>query len=347
VATDRSGVLVSRDGGSSFQPSNNGFSHRQVTAVVADNKVPECFYAALLNNREYGSVYRSEDNGVHWQQLDKGLGGRDVFSLDQDEDGRLVAGTNQGVFALESKSALWRPINLVLTEISVSVPNRKRKKKSDPKTIVKKEWKKSELSGRVFQLRAGTSSWFAATSQGLYRSLDSGSSWTGGSVMGRREFVSVAFDRDYVLASSPDALFLSLDGGDTWEQLTLPPFVTRLYRVEFGPSSSDLWVSTHMGTFHSKDRGKTWQHVMAGQPLTNVSYVSYDRQNARMLAIADARRRIYESRDGESWALAADSHWPIRNIIVTAGRLYAVTDFSGIVAQELGSTATNSAGGGK
>ena len=346
VATDRSGVIISRDGGNSFRSSNRGFSHRQVTAIVADRTHPERLYTALINNREFGSVYRSEDGGAHWQQLDKGLAGRDVFSLEQGDDGRLIAGTNQGIFALQANDSIWKPSNLVLTEKYITVPNRKRRKKSDPKTIVRREWQKSQLSARIFQVRTAPEHWFAATSQGLYRSLDAGKSWTGGSVMGRSEFISVAMDNEYVLASSPDALFLSHNGGDTWEQLTLPPFVSRLYRVEFGPGNSNLWISTHMGTFHSKNGGKTWEHVMAGQPLTNVSYVSYDRQTSRLLAVGDGRRRIYESRDGEAWTLAADSHWPIRNVVVNGGRLYVVTDFSGIVAQPLGSQSIAAAGGG-
>ncbi|MGZ4816324.1 MAG: WD40/YVTN/BNR-like repeat-containing protein [Terriglobales bacterium] len=346
VATDRSGILVSHDRGTSFQPSNHGFSHRQVTALVADREHPERLYAALINNREYGGIYRSEDGGSHWEQLDNGLGTRDIFSLEQAESGQLIAGTNQGIFALETNGSVWKPINVVLTEKFITAPNRHRRKKSDPETKIRREWAKSEMTGRVFQVKLDSGKWFAATSQGFYRSLDTGKSWTGGSVMGHKQFVSVAVHGDSVLASSPEAVLLSRDGGNGWEQLTLPPFVSRIYRVEFGPNDSSVWISTHMGTFHSKDAGKTWEHVMAGQPLSNVAYISYDRQNARLLAVADARRRIYESRDGDQWTLAADSHWPIRNLVVTRGHLYAVTDFSGIVEQPLPAATATSSGGG-
>ena len=346
VATDRSGVLVSRDGGNTFQPSNHGFSHRQVTAVVADREHQDRLYAGLVNNREYGGVYRSEDGGSHWEQFDKGLGSRDIFSLEQASSGLLVAGTNQGIYALEVSGSVWKPINLVLTEKFVTVPNRHRRKKSDPKTVVRRQWNKSTITGRIFQVRVDSEKWFAATSQGLYRSLDAGKSWTGGSVLGQKEFLSVAVDHDSVLASSPERVLLSRDGGNAWEELTLPPFVSRIYRVEFGPNDASLWIATHMGMFHSKDAGKTWEHVMAGEPLSNVSYVSYDRQNSRLLAVAGARQRIYESQDGDQWTLAADSHWPIRNVVVTSGRLYAVTDFSGIVAQPLAAATATSQGGG-
>lgn len=346
VATDRTGVLVSRDGGNSFVPSNRGFSHRQVTALVADRNNPDRLYAALVNNREYGGVLTSDDGGERWEKFDSGLGLRDVFSLDQSGNGHLIAGTNNGVFELDDHSSLWKPINLVLTEKTTMVPNRHRRKKSDPKTVVHHEWVKSELTGHVFQIKTGSDRWFAATSDGLYRSLDFGKSWTGGGVIGYRNFVAVDVIGDSVLAASTDAVLLSHDGGNTWTTLTLPPYVSRMHRAAFGPDDSSLWITTQMGTFHSKDGGKGWEHVMAGQPLSNVSFIGYDRQNAVLLAVAGSRRDVYESRDGDQWTLAAGSPWSIRNVTVNHGRMFAVTDYSGVVAQPITSSSAGSVPGG-
>jgi photosystem II stability/assembly factor-like uncharacterized protein len=349
IATDRTGVMVSHDGGDTFAPSNHGFSHRQVTAFVADREHPDDLYVALVNNREYGGVYRSVDGGEHWEAFNSGLGSRDVFSLEEAPNGHLVAGTNQGIFALESKDSTWKPINVVLTEKTVTAPNPHRRKKTDPRTIEKKEWKKSEITGRVLQVRTSGDHWFAATSEGLFHSLDLGKSWTGGPVLGYRDFIALAVDGDSVLAATPDTVLFSRDHGDTWTQLTLPPFVSRVHRVAFGPDNSNFWVTTHMGTFHSKDGGKSWEHVMAGQPLTNVSYVGYDAQAAKLIAIAGAARDIYESSDGSRWTLAAGSQWSIRNVTVRNGRIFAVTNFSGVVAQSLqkSAAANPAASGGK
>jgi len=346
VATDRTGVLVSRDGGNSFAASNHGFAHRQVTALVADKENPERLYVGLINNREYGGVYASTDGGSQWQQLNSGLGSRDVFSLEQAANGHLIAGTNQGIFELASEKPIWKPINTILTETEKTVPNPKRRKKSDPKTITKKEWKKSELTGRAFQVHTTSERWFAATSEGLYRSLDSAKSWNGGPVLGNKNFVAVDVDHDSVLAATPEAVVISHDGGNTWEPITLPPFANRVHRAVFGADDANLWLTTHMGTFHSKDAGKTWEHVMAGQPESNLSFVSYDRTIARLFAVGGSRRNIYESKDGERWTLAAESHWSVRNVKVSNGRLFAVTDFSGVVEQPLNQAASTAAGGG-
>ena len=54
LATDRQGVLVSDDGGSSFLPSNSGFSARQITAYSADIRRTATIYAGVVNDKESG-----------------------------------------------------------------------------------------------------------------------------------------------------------------------------------------------------------------------------------------------------------------------------------------------------
>jgi photosystem II stability/assembly factor-like uncharacterized protein len=58
-------------------------------------------YAGVVNDKKYGGVFRSSDGGAHWEQLGTGLDGRDVFSLAETEDGRVVAGTSHGIFVLD------------------------------------------------------------------------------------------------------------------------------------------------------------------------------------------------------------------------------------------------------
>ena len=101
LATDRSGVLTSQDGGAAFTPSNQGISERKVAAVLVDRDNPELLYAGVVNDKKYGGVFRSSDGGAHWEQLGTGLDGRDVFSLAETKDGRIVAGTSHGIFVLD------------------------------------------------------------------------------------------------------------------------------------------------------------------------------------------------------------------------------------------------------
>jgi photosystem II stability/assembly factor-like uncharacterized protein len=106
LATDRSGVLTSQDGGATFTPSNQGISERKVAAVLVDRDNPELLYAGVVNDKKYGGVFRSSDGGAHWEQLGTGLDGRDVFSLAETKDGRVVAGTPHGIFVLDDAGNL-------------------------------------------------------------------------------------------------------------------------------------------------------------------------------------------------------------------------------------------------
>ena len=90
LATDRGGVLRSEDGGRSFVPSSRGFTHRQVAAVQVDRNAPGTLYVGLLNDKEFGGVFVSRDWGSSWSRMSAGLGGRDVFALEQSPKGMLL-----------------------------------------------------------------------------------------------------------------------------------------------------------------------------------------------------------------------------------------------------------------
>ena len=101
LATDRSGVLASKDGSQHLAASNHGYTHRYVTSIVADQKDANTIYVGVVNDREFGGVFVSHDGGQHWLQKSSGLGGKDVFTLKQASNGALVAGTNHGKYVLE------------------------------------------------------------------------------------------------------------------------------------------------------------------------------------------------------------------------------------------------------
>jgi photosystem II stability/assembly factor-like uncharacterized protein len=102
LATDHGGVLLSDDEAATFQPSNTGFSARQVAAYASDPQNPALLYVGVVNDKETGGVFQSSDGGLRWQQQSTGLGGRDVFSLVTTPEGVLLAGTNRGIYRLES-----------------------------------------------------------------------------------------------------------------------------------------------------------------------------------------------------------------------------------------------------
>ena len=120
LATDRSGVLASDDGAQTFAASNHGYTHRYVSSILADQNDPNSILVGVVNDREFGGVFSTRDGGQSWQQKSAGLGGRDVFALQQTSNGGLIAGTNKGIFLLDRNASQWRPINTIVTEKSAA-----------------------------------------------------------------------------------------------------------------------------------------------------------------------------------------------------------------------------------
>ncbi len=107
IATDRGGVLSSDDGGDSFHLSNSGFSARQITAIHRDREHSGTVLVAVVNDKEWGGVFLSENGGLNWKQRSDGLQGRDIFALGQAPNGTYIAGTAHGLFLYDSGNSAW------------------------------------------------------------------------------------------------------------------------------------------------------------------------------------------------------------------------------------------------
>src|SRR6476646_10510067 len=159
LATDRSGVLASDDGGATFTASNRGFTHRQAAALLVDRRDSAVLYAGVRNDNDFGGVFVSRDAGQTWKQNSDGLEGRDVFVLRQAADKTLVAGTDHGIFALPPNGSRWTARDLPLAKPQATALRR---------TSARVAAAPPELAPRVTVLELGADKWFAATSNALF-----------------------------------------------------------------------------------------------------------------------------------------------------------------------------------
>ena len=328
IATDRSGVMASTNGAATWTTSNHGYAHRYVSALLADNQIAGTLYVGVVNDREYGGVFYSHDNGQHWLQKATGLGGRDVFSLKQTASGTLVAGTNRGVFALERDGAEWRPLNQVAIEHTVTTH-----RKGSKKPLVTTTWKKGELEARVNDLELDPHRWLAATSAGVYVSKDEGKIWKIDPAVGLLDFVTVRAQGDSVVAATRSSVMVSSDAGATWKLASLPSYVVGIRGAALA-SENQFVIASREGAFRSDDGGATWQHVLNGLPDKDITSVSFDSTRKRLLATSDSTGVIFESHDGgRSWQRGPDSGFPLRRVSVVGGRFIGATPFDGVILQ--------------
>ncbi len=328
LATDRSGVMASSDGASSWTTSNHGYAHRYVSAVLADNKDVSTLYVGVVNDREYGGVFHSNDAGQHWLQKAAGLGGKDVFTLKQAPSGMLVAGTNHGVYSLERNASEWHPMNVVVVEHTS-----KTTRKGSNKAVTRTTFEKKELVSRVNDLELGSGRWLAATTTGIYSSADQGKTWKGGQILGQTDFVSVRAEGSTMVAATRSSVLVSSDSGATWKLAGLPTYVVSIRSAAI-VADSQIMIASREGAFRSGDGGATWEHVVNGLPAKDITSVSFDSTHKRLLATSDATGVIFESRDGgRSWQRGPDSGFPLRRVSVIGGRFVGATPFDGVILQ--------------
>ena len=329
LATDRSGVLASDDGAQTFSASNHGYTHRYVSSILTDSNDPNTIMVGVVNDREFGGVFVTHNNGQEWLQKSSGLGGRDVFTLKQAANGALVAGTNRGMFILDRNGSQWRPINTVVAETKTKPVARSKKKAA--KLVV--QTVRSTLDARVNDLELTAKRWFAATSSGLYSSSDQGKTWIGGPVLGKTDFVAVEVSSDLLAVATRTNVLYSKDGGSSWQQAPLSSYVTSIHGVTFAPNG-EILIASREGAFRSADGGGNWEHVVNGLPDKNISSITYDASSKRLLATSSASGVVFESRDGgRVWHRGPDSGYPLRRISVVRGRFVAATPFDGVIVQ--------------
>lgn len=326
LATDRAGVLASDDGAQSFTTSNHGYTHRYVTAILADKSDSNTIYVGVVNDRELGGVFVSHDAGQHWMQKSKGLDGRDVFTLKQASDGALVAGTNRGIFMLGRNAGDWSPVNNIVNRASSAHAAKKGSK-------VAKAEVRSILTARVSEIEITPTAWMAATSAGLYTSSNQGKSWSGGPVMGKQDLVSVQANGNLVAVATHGNVLISKDGGSTWQDSSLSSYVNGIRGLTV-TSDGQIMVASREGAFRSPNAGAGWEHMQNGLPDKNISSITYDDGGKRLLATSTETGVVFMSQDaGHSWTRGPDTGYPLRHISVVHGHFLAATPFDGVVVQ--------------
>ena len=338
LATDRSGILASEDGGVGFQDSNTGFSQRQVSALLADNQSHGTLYAGVINDKIYGGVFSSTDEGRTWKQQSDGLGGRDVFVLAQSGDGTVLAGTSDGIFRLEGTA--WVAANAVAAA-GPPVPEKAtvhHRRSRSRRRVAEEKPEPQAIHGRVTALAASGDAWYAATGQGVFRSTDRGAEWTQvlapedpNSFFRDGEYLALAASGRTIVAGRREGIMVSEDAGATWRAVPLPAGLTALATLALAPDGS-LWAGGREGVFDSKNGGESWT-ALRRLPVVAVNDIAWSALLDRLIVTSREGTVIYavDPHDG-TWRWW-NTGWTVRAAASVNGRLAAASLYSGVVFQ--------------
>jgi photosystem II stability/assembly factor-like uncharacterized protein len=397
LATDRSGVLVSDDGGDTFTPSNRGFQARQITAYVADAQHPATVYVGVVNDKAWGGVFVSRSGGLSWSQLSNGLEGHDVFSLGQAPDGTILAGTGHGMYRLQdtvwqrveddhppaNKGGAGAPLtaadaldsaaklkaeSLLKAEPPLKAPEahpdedertgvpphvatpaaRSRAAKArGAKAKPAPEVEAKGFNGSVYGFALSDNTVYAGTSEGMLRSLDSGTTWKEVPSLAMEDwrlaatkpvlslpaaewrFISVS--KLDVLAASLDAIVLSQDAGTTWQAVSMPAAIVQVNAASVD-GLGQIWIGGREGLFFSKDKGVTW-NTLESLPIRNANSIYFDQKSNRILVTSNGTATVSAIHLPDMKVSYLDTGWNLRLVRPVGDYLVGITPFDGVVVQ--------------
>ena len=357
VATDRGGVLASEDGGTSFEPSNTGFTVRQVSSYVADAQSPSTVYISVLNDKKWGGVFESKDGSLSWTQQSAGLEGRDVFSLGQASDGTLIAGTGHGIYRM--KDSVWVRAEDVDLSASAHVEEKKvpakpaapapkpkkRSLKSTPGSHTAKKVSrpasvsravvvppKQSFDGGSFAIVTAGDMSYAATSQGLLVSGNAGQSWKLVSGLEPVPYQYVACEGPLLAVATLRSLLRSTDAGGTWTTVTLPEGLTQITAMTVDDANG-IWVGGREGVWFSKDAGASWTTIK-NLFVQDASNLFYDRKTRKVYIAADGSTRLaFVVQEPDLTVQFWDTGWNLRFVRPMGDHMVGATLFDGMVVQ--------------
>lgn len=367
LATDRSGVLASESAGAGFISSNTGFSQRQVAALLADNTHEGTIYAGVINDKSYGGVFVTKDFGRTWKQRSEGLDGRDVFELAETSEGTLLAGTSDGVYRWNG--GVWSRDDSVTGPVTSPVPpahtrsSRTRESAREREAELRRAEEEraaahrvhvSSIQGRVTALVVMGDAVYAATAQGLFRSMNHGVSWQGpmlgastpGAFAGAGSYYAVAGEGETIFAGRRQGIMMSENHGATWKSVSFPTGLTALHTMAVAPDGS-LWIGGREGVYTSTDHGLTWSRFDK-LPVTDITSLAWNNKLQRMVLTSGQDSLIFAIDPADKTWKWWNPGWMVHSVAALQGRLVAASMFSGVVVQpqpEQASLSLNSGGG--
>ncbi len=243
-----------------------------------------------------------------WKSTD-GPYGAHVRTIFADSSGKIWAGTFQGFFVSTDQGESWFKQGNYVNIPNNFVINSKGKifvtsywGRFDCSTDQGENWQEISLPG-FYDVRClyldKKDRLFAATDQGVYRSLNDGTSWT--LISPVVDSYAIGEDSKENLYSHRGWIYWSTDLGDTWN---LPDTTTNLpndgltWYFAFN-SQDEIFGGTYNGVIYSKDKGKTWNFKKIDTVYTFVYGISIDKMD---FIYAGTSNGIYKSTDNaETW----------------------------------------------
>jgi photosystem II stability/assembly factor-like uncharacterized protein len=348
IGTERQGVLVSRDGGENFTPANAGFQHQHISDVAMDRTHPERALVELTFDND--AFLATKDGGNNWATLGGGLRRTETRHIYASPNGWWASLTTGGWMKYDESAHKWVRAGLYVPDVPEAAAATTKSKKGAPVKKVPVAKSAPVMSAYlVNDMTFGHDAWFAATSNGVLVSKDSGASWKSVSkdatLRKPAQSVEISEDGNQVWAVSERNLLYSADKGATWEGKELS-FATagnlKLHRLD----DTTMFITTNMGLYASHDAGRNWNR----QEVRDLSFQSVAGAGNALVVSLQKRGLIASYDGGKTWQHMDDQlsqgYFPVVGM-GRDGSVVAVSATEGILSMEPGAKSASSGSGMK
>ncbi len=315
-------VFASSDGGESWQPSSTGLAGRDVYAFYQMPDNPSTIYAGTNTG-----VYRSNDRGATWAFV----GVQQIKKVE-----KPPARGRRSTRA----SSNWSPTSMGRYQTIAASKRSTAQKSRKPKPVRKRPAKKEkpaveaalapgfvQLMRQVDDITSfvdaeGHGALLAATMDGLYQTFDDTRGWQSISIDGYPSgapVFSVSTHKDTprkILAGTKQGLFISNDGGQSWQHAERGPSDVSVKAISQDPRDAQvIIVGTNQNIFRSTNGGRTWVRRGGGLPSGDFTSVVINPTNPdEVMAAEYSRGGVYRSLDkGYIWE-RIDSELPSNRV---------------------------------
>jgi photosystem II stability/assembly factor-like uncharacterized protein len=285
-------IYKSRDEGKTWQNISAGMTHSRVIALAIDPLFP----ANIVAGTKGDAVFKSYDGGQRWVSRRTGLDDVTISSVVHQlvfvpgSSNHIFSATSLGVFESEDGGETWMKRMEGMTEVLMVVtidcdPQQ-------PQTLY------AGTSGGVYKSINGARSW-SRVNNGLVASDVLKSS----RALGVTRIKVDPHQPDTVYAATLNGLYKTMDGGKSWTRIGETLSDQMLSDLILDPTHPHVvYVTNRDGVFRSEDGGMNWDARNAGLSNVNIRALAMSAGDSNILYVGTNGRGLFRSLDsGLSW----------------------------------------------